>query len=102
MLDYLLKSLIEIKGQYPNCGILLSGDFNQTVIKTRDTRPSGKQERGRFLNSINCRSIIESKPSRAENHLSANFINTGLNILMQIKEKKVHINDPPWITAELK
>ena len=68
------------------------------MIKTRDTRPSQKQELGRFLSSIDQWSIIESKE---KNHLFANFINTGFNILTPIKEKKVHINDPPWITAEL-
>ena len=170
IVDYLLKSLTEIEGRHPSCGILLSGDFNRLdvnrllrqfnmkqlvkiptrkvldlvmtnmsqyynndsvkayppfglsdhnvmtvfpkerisnqvsrkVIKVRDTRPSRKQEFGRNLNSIDW-SIIESNSTCTEkNHLLVNLINTGFNTLMPIKEKKVHISDPPWITAELK
>jgi exonuclease III len=34
MLEYLFKSLTEIEGQYPNCGLLLAGDFNRLDIKS--------------------------------------------------------------------
>ena len=34
MLEYLFKSLTEIEGQYPNCGLLLGGDFNRLDIKS--------------------------------------------------------------------
>ena len=75
---------------------------SRKVIKVRDTQPSRKQELGRYLNSI-VWSIIESKSTCTEkNRLLVNLINAGFNTLMPIKEKKVHISDPPWITAELK
>ena len=34
MLEYLFKSLTEIESQYPNCGLLLAGDFNRLDIKS--------------------------------------------------------------------
>ena len=80
----------------------ISNQVSRKVIKVRDTRPSRKQEFGRYLNSIDW-SIIESKSTCTEkNHLLVNLINAGFNTLMPIKEKKVHTSDPPWITAELK
>lgn len=34
MLEYLFKSLTEIEGQNPDCGLLLAGDFNRLDIKS--------------------------------------------------------------------
>ena len=34
MLEYLFKSLTEYESQYPNCGLLLAGDFNRLDVKS--------------------------------------------------------------------
>ena len=170
MLEYLFKSLTEIEGQYPNCGLLLAGDFNrldiksllrqfkmkqlvhlpsrkdqtldliitnlfqhyssdslsihppfelsdhnvvtlypkvrsvdtqtQNVVQKRDTRR--KSELGRYLCSINW-SLIETVLScEDKNTLFVNLVRTGLDIIMPVKDTKVHANNPPWITAEFK
>ena len=32
MLEYLAKSLTDIEGHYPGCGIILAGDFNRLNV----------------------------------------------------------------------
>ena len=43
MIDYLISSLTTIEGRYPDCGILLSGDFNRLNISRRQTQFKLKQ-----------------------------------------------------------
>ena len=43
MLDYLSTTLTTIEGQYPGCGILLSGDFNRLNVSRLRTQFKLKQ-----------------------------------------------------------
>lgn len=68
----------------------------------RDTRPSRKQELGRYLRDIDW-SIIQTTPSCEEkSNLFGSLINLGLDVIMPIKKVKLHHNDPPWITKKFK
>ena len=75
---------------------------NQRTVKKRDTRPSKKNELGRYLSAIDW-SIVESTVSSEDKlRLLIDFINVGLDTIMPVKQVKLHNNDPPWITAAFK
>ena len=75
---------------------------NQRTVKKRDTRPSRKNELGRYLSAIDW-SIVESTVSSEDKlRLLIDFINVGLDTIMPVKQVKLHNNDPPWITAAFK
>ena len=172
MLSYLSISLTTIESDYPGCGLMLSGDFNQLkvnrllnqfqckqmvnvstradktldliitnlysfyakdsvekhppfglsdhnvvilnpknrcdksdsrkVVISRDMRPSKKSELGRYLTSCNWSILNHLETCEEKLELFTDLINLGINILMPKRRITLHVNDPPWITANFK
>ena len=75
---------------------------HKRVIVKRDTRPSRKMELGRYLSQVNW-SLIENINTCQEKYdFFSRIILTGLNTIMPERAIKVHSNDAPWITTDLK
>ena len=74
----------------------------QRTVTKRDTRPSRKNELGRYLSAIHW-SIVESAVSSEDKlRLLIDFIKVGLDTIIPFQQVKLHNNDPPWITAAFK
>ena len=68
----------------------------------RDTRASRKCELGRYLGSIDW-SILDCFPDcESKLHFFQDLVKIGLDTIMPFKTIKLHVNDPPWVTAEFK
>jgi len=173
MIDYLSSSLTTIEGRYPDCGILLFGDFNrlnisrlQTQFKLKqlvhvstrgnqtldliltnmphvynkdlgqtfppfglsdhlvvllepkqrnkqntssrrsftrtDTRASRKRGLGRYFGSIDWSILDSAHECESKLQLFHNLVKIGLDTIMPLKTFRLHVNDPPWVTAEFK
>ncbi len=75
---------------------------SRKVITKRDTRTSRKLELGRYLNSIKWFTVDSLVNCEDKLELMKNLIHNGLNYIMPIQRKKVHVNDCPWITPKFK
>ena len=73
------------------------------VVKSRDKRPSNVASLGRFLLNIPWESLLLPHQS-SEDKLSlvTQMINYGLNTIMPERSVKIHVDDCPWITKDLK
>ena len=73
------------------------------VVKSRDKRPSNVASLGRFLLNIPWEPLLLPHQS-SEDKLSlvTQMINYGLNTIMPERSVKVHADDCPWITKDLK
>ena len=65
-------------------------------------RASRKTELGRYLSSIDWSLVEYAEICEDKLKLLTDIITTGLDIIMPVKQFKVHTEDPPWITAEFK
>ena len=70
-----------------------SNSISRKGIKVIDTRSSRKQELDRYLNSVDWSIIVSQHPCAEKNQLFVNLINTGVNIIMPIRKKKVFTLD---------
>ena len=73
------------------------------VVKSRDKRPSNVASLGRFLLNIPWEPLLLPHQS-SEDKLSlvTQMINYGLNTIMPERSVKIHVEDCPWITKDLK
>ncbi len=72
------------------------------IVKIRDKRPSNIRSLGRFLQEIPW-DILSSIPSNDQKlYFLTSIINYGLNLIMPERSIKVHPNDRPWVTSNLK
>ena len=73
------------------------------VVKSRDKKPSNVASLGRFLLNIPWEPLLLPHQS-SEDKLSlvTQMINYGLNTIMPERSVKVHADDCPWITKDLK
>ena len=77
------------------------GPSRRTVSK-RDTRASRKSELGRFLVSIDWSVVSEAPNCETKLALFTDFIKIGLDHIMPVKNVRLHLNDPPWVTEQFK
>ena len=75
---------------------------SRKVITKRDTQTSRKLKLGWYLNLINWSTVDSLVNCEDKQELLINFIHNGLNYIMPIQRKKVHVNDCPWITPKFK
>ena len=59
-------------------------------------------ELGRYLSSLDWSLFNRADSCLAELNLFVDTIDIGMDHIMPIKHHKIHVNDAPWITAELK
>lgn len=72
------------------------------VVIRRDTRSSRKKELGRYLSAIDWDIIQHENNCEGKEKLFRTIIKTGMDLLMPLKEDKLHCNNPPWLTVEFK
>ena len=65
-------------------------------------RPSKKSDLGRYLTSCNWSILNHLETCEEKLELFTDLINLGINILMPKRRITLHVNDPPWITANFK
>ena len=75
---------------------------SRKLVITRDMRPSRKSELGRYLTSCNWSILDHLKTCEEKLELFTDLINLGINTIMPNKRITLHVNDPPWITANFK
>ena len=75
---------------------------SRKVVISRDMRPSKKSELGRYLTSCNWSILNHLETCEEKLELFTDLINLGINILMPKRRITLHVNDPPWITANFK
>lgn len=73
----------------------------KTVI-TRDMRPSSRDALGRFFNTVDWSLIDTMDNAQDKLKYFMSIINIGLNTIMPTKLVKLHRNDVPWMTGQLK
>lgn len=76
--------------------------ISRRTVRKRDTRRSKTYELCRYLSSCDW-SFLDS-PMNCENQvqLFVELVRIGLDNIMPLKTTKLHVNDPPWFTPELK
>ena len=82
----------------------IPGSFLKTLGTRlcRDLKPSNKQQLGRYLSSIDW-SVLHSVVSAEDKaKLLEDFIIIGLDNIMPESVIKIHSNDAPWMTTDLK
>ena len=75
---------------------------SRKVVISRDMRPSKKNELRRYLTSCNWSILNHLETCEEKLELFTDIINLGINILMPKRSITLHVNDPPWITANFK
>ena len=68
----------------------------------RDTRSSCKCELGRYFGSIDWSILDSVQDCESKLQLFQDLVKIGLDTIMPLKTVKLHVNDPPWVTAEFK
>ena len=68
----------------------------------RDTRASRKCELGRYFGSIDWSILDSVQDCESKLQLFQDLVKIGLDTIMPLKTVKLHVNDPPWVTAEFK
>ena len=71
-------------------------------ISRRDTRTSKKLELGRYLCGIDWSLVELANNCEEKLKLLTDFIKTGLDTIMPVKQSRVHVDDPPWVSPEFK
>lgn len=72
-------------------------------ITTRDKRPSKKASVDRFLLDVPWSALFSHNQScDAKLQILTEIVNYGLNTIMPVRSVKVHENDRPWLTKQLK
>ena len=76
--------------------------ISRRTVRERDTRRSKTIELGRYLGS--CDWSLLGSPINFENKLQlfVELVQIGLDNIMPLQTTKLHVNDPPWFTPELK
>ena len=73
---------------------------SRKLISRRDTRASRKLVFGRYLRAIDWSLVDLIERSEEKLQLLTDLIKTGLDIIMPVKQSRVHVNDPPWVSPE--
>ena len=171
VLNYLMDCLSSIESKYPNCGIILLGDFNKlnvarlksnfnlkqivnfptrgpntldliltnlqdfydvpekrppfglsdhlsievkpkmrtllpqprSKVRSRDLRPSNRLALSLYLQEVDVPALISTGNSCSEKvSIFETIVNTGLDIILPVRSKTIHSNEPPWINPALK
>ena len=71
-------------------------------IKCRDLKQSNKQQLGRYLSSIDWSELHSVVSAEDKAKLLEDFIIIGLDNIMPERVIKIHSNDAPWMTTDLK
>ena len=68
----------------------------------RDTRASPKHGLGRYFGSIDWSILDSVQDCEWKLQLFHDLVKIGLDTIMPLETFKLHVNDPPWVTAEFK
>ena len=72
------------------------------IVKSRNLKPSLKQALGRVLSSLDWSFLNNINSCENKLEIFSDILTKSLDIIIPIKEKKIHVNDAPWMTDKLK
>ena len=76
---------------------------NWFTVKSRDLRPSNRLAMSTYLQEVDVPALISSSNTCTEKvSLLETIVKTGLDIILPVKSKTIHSNEPPWINPVLK
>ena len=80
-----------------------SNSSTTTTIQSRDMRSSKRLAMRTYLESVGLDTILNSADNcEGKTSLLEQIIETGLDHIIPMRERKVHSTEPPWITSSLK
>ena len=93
-MDYLISHLsIEVQ---PKARSLLPQP--RFIVKSRDLRPSNRLAMSTYLQEVDVPALITSGNTCTEKvSILETIVKTGLDIILPVKSKTIHSNEPPWI-----
>ena len=71
-------------------------------VQVRDLRVSSKVALGRYLSSIDWSVLDNLVSCQSKLDFFTNILKAGIDTIMPLKTVRIHINDAPWMTAQLK
>ena len=71
-------------------------------VQVRDLRVSSKVALGRYLSSIDWSVLDNLVSCQSKLDFFTNILKAGIYTIMPLKTVRIHINDAPWMTAQLK
>ncbi len=105
MLDKILTNLSQYYtdiAKFLTIVLLLPKQVIDRKRNVRDLRPSNKAKLGSYLSRIDWSILKIANTVDEKVQLFEDLILSGLNIIAPEKNIKIHSNDAPWVTAELK
>ncbi|KXJ08316.1 hypothetical protein AC249_AIPGENE967 [Exaiptasia diaphana] len=76
---------------------------SKITIMSRDVRPTKRLAMRTYLEEVNINSLISSNDTcDGKVRMLENVVNTGVNILLPLKKKTIHPNEPAWVNRKLK
>jgi hypothetical protein len=73
-----------------------------TLVTTRDKKPSSKQAFGRYLSAVDWSALTSLQDTHDKYSYFINAVRIGLDTICPTKKVKIHRNDTPWMSANLK
>ncbi len=76
---------------------------SRKTIKSRDLRPSSRLAIGTYLQQVDVTSLLATVNTCSEKMtLFESIVNVGLDLVLPLRSKTIHRNEPPWISSSLK
>lgn len=73
------------------------------TVKSRDLRPSSRLAMGTYLQQVNVPALLNTVDTCAEKvTLFESIVKTGLDLVLPLRSKTIHLNEPPWFNSALK
>ena len=71
--------------------------------QSRDLRPSSRLAIRSYLEKVDVAALLDKVNTCTEKtKLFETIVNTGLDLILPLRSKTVHLNDPPWFNPTLK
>ena len=73
------------------------------IVQSRDLRPSSRLAIRSYLEKVDVPALLDNVSTCTEKtKLFETIVNTGLDLILPLRSKTVHLNDPPWVNLILK
>ena len=76
---------------------------SRKMIKSRDLCPSNRFAIGTYLQQVDVTSLLTTVNTCTEKMtLFESIVNVGLDLVLPLRSKTIHLNEPAWISSSLK
>ena len=73
------------------------------TVKSRDLRASSRLAIGTYLQKVDIPALLNTVNTCTEKvTLFESTVETGLDFVLSLRSKTIHLNEPPWINSSLK